>query len=88
MTWDDTFTVLGFTIDNTLKHLDANFLKVKEKIQNQISLWRPYNLSLRGRITIAKVKLVSQLTFVSTVLDTKHTIINEIQFLILHLMLL
>ena len=82
MTWDDTFTVLGFTIDNTLKHLDTNFMKVKEKIQNQISLWRPYNLSLRGRITIAKVKLVSQLTFVSTVLDTKHSIINEIQDLI------
>ena len=82
MTWDDTFTILGFTIDNTLKHLDTNFTKVKEKIQNLISLWRPYNLSLKGRITIAKVKLVSQLTFVSTVLDTKHSIINEIQELI------
>ena len=34
MTWDDTFTVLGFTIDNTLKHLDTNFIKVKEKNSN------------------------------------------------------
>ena len=82
MTWDDTFTILGFTIDNTLKHLDSNFTKIKQKIQNLITLWKPYNLSLRGRITITKVKLVSQLTFVSTVLDTNHSIINEIQELI------
>ena len=34
MTWDDTFTILGFTIDNTLKHLDSNFTKIKQKIQN------------------------------------------------------
>ena len=52
MEWDDTFTVLGFTIDNTLKHLDKNFKKIKVKIQNQIMLWKPYNLFLRGRLTI------------------------------------
>ena len=65
-----------------MKNLEINFKKVKDKIQNQITLWKPYNLSLKGRITIAKVKLISQLTYISTVLDINHTILNEIQEMI------
>ena len=82
MEWDDTFTILGFTIDNQMKNLEINLKKVKEKIQNQITLWKPYNLSLKGRLTIAKVKLISQLTYIATVLDINHSILNEIQDMI------
>ena len=82
MTWNDSFTILGFHIDSKLKHLDKNFNIAKEKIKSIISKWKPYNLSLRGRITIAKVKLVSQLTYISTVLDINTTQIDEIQELI------
>ena len=82
MEWENKFTILGFTIDNKLRHLDINYNKVKEKIKNQISLWKPYNLSLRGRITIAKVKLLSQITYISTVLDINHTFLNELQDMI------
>ena len=38
--------------------------------------------ALRGHITIAKVKLVSQITYISTVLDITNTILDEIQELI------
>ena len=82
MEWHDSFTILGFHIDSKLRNLDKNFKLVKERIKNIISLWRQYNLSLRGRITIAKVKLVSQLTYISTVLDPNQTLLDEIQELI------
>ena len=68
--------------DSKLEKLDTNFQLVKNKIKNIISTWKPYNLSLRGRITIAKVKLVSQITYIATVLDINYTLLDEIQELI------
>ena len=82
MVWDDTFTILGFEIDNKLKKLDTNYEKVKAKIQALIRKWKPYHLSLRGRLTIAKTKLISQITFISTVLTPSTTIITELQTMI------
>ena len=82
MVWDDTFTILGFEIDNKLEKLDTNFTKVKDRIKALIRKWKPYHLSLRGRITIAKTKLVSQITYISTVLNPSTTIIAELQSLI------
>ena len=82
MQWNDSFTILGFHVDSKLQKLDINFQLVKNKIKNIISTWKPYNLSLRGRITIAKVKLVSQITHIATVLDINYTFLDEIQELI------
>ena len=82
MVWDDTFTILGFEIDNKLEKLETNFTKVKDKIKALIRKWKPYHLSLRGRLTIAKTKLVSQITYISTVLTPSTAIIEEIQTLI------
>ena len=82
MEWKDSFTILGFHVDSKLKNLEINFTIVKDKIKKIISTWKPYNLSLRGRITISKVKLVSQITYISTVLDIPNTILDEIQELI------
>ena len=36
MVWEDTFTILGFEIDNKLEKLDTNFTKVKKKIKSLI----------------------------------------------------
>ena len=82
MVWDDTFTILGFTLDSKLQKLDINLKKVKDKIEGQIKSWTPYHLSLRGRITIAKTKLTPQLTYVATVLDIDTKIIDTIQDMI------
>ena len=82
MVWEDTFTILGFEIDNKLAKLDTNYKKVKEKIQALIRKWKPYHLSLRGRLTIAKTKLISQITFISTVLTPSTNTITEIQSMI------
>ena len=57
-------------------------MKVKDKIISLIRKWKPYHLSIRGRLTIAKIKLVSQLTYICTVLTPHTSIITEIQTLI------
>ena len=77
--WTDNFTLLGFSLENTMTKIDSNFKNVKEKIDGIIRTWRPYNLSIRGRVTIAKTKMVSQLTYVATVLDIPEDIVKEIQ---------
>ena len=82
MVWEESFTILGFEIDNKLKKLDTNYDKIKEKITALIRKWKPYHLSLRGRLTIAKTKLVSQITYISTVLTPNNSTIEEIQNLI------
>ena len=42
LTWDTCFTILGFDIDNRLKHLDRNLNKIHDKVnkinRNAISL--------------------------------------------------
>ena len=82
MVWEDTFTILGFEIDNKLQKLDINFEKAKAKIQALIRKWKPYHLSLRGRLTITKTKLISQITYISTVLTPNQTAIHEMQTMI------
>ena len=76
--WTDNFTLQGFSLENTMTKMDSNFIKVKEKNDGIIRTWRPYNLSIRGRV-IAKTKMVSQLTYVATVLDIPDDIVKDIQ---------
>ena len=68
MEWTNTFTILGFDIDSKLERLDKNNDRILDKIISIIKKWKPYNLSLRGRLTIAKTMLISQITYISTVL--------------------
>ena len=82
MVWEDTFTILGFEIDNRLQKLEINFEKAKAKIQALIRKWKPYHLSLRGRLTIAKTKLISQITYISTVLTPSQSSVTELQTMI------
>ena len=77
--WTNNFILLGFCMENTMTKINMNFTKVKEKIEGLIRTWRPYNLSIRGKVTIAKTKLVSQLTYVATVLDIPADTVKEIQ---------
>ena len=67
--WETEFTILGFVIDNKLQRLDKNFDKCDEKVKTLIIKWRAYNLSINGRITIAKAILLPQYTYIGSVLD-------------------
>jgi hypothetical protein len=52
----DEVTILGLKIDKRGWKLE-NLNNIAEKIRRQISIWRPFNLSLPGRITVILLKL-------------------------------
>ena len=80
--WSNKFTLLGFSLDSTLSTLDDNFNKCMTRAKKLIVKWRKYNLSIMGRITVAKSMLLSQFTYVVSVLDITKAQINQIQLLI------
>ena len=80
--WSNKFTLLGFSLDSTLSTLDDNFNKCMIRAKKLIVKWRKYNLSIMGRITVAKSMLLSQFTYVVSVLDITKAQINQIQLLI------
>jgi hypothetical protein len=60
----DSLTVLGMKITNDQNMTVAtNFKNIKQKIENQINFWKRFNLSLPGRIDIAKTMLYSQINY-------------------------
>ena len=67
--WMDSFTVLGITIDNRLKELQNSFQRIYDKVEKKIGFWIRYGLTVKGRITLAKSLLLSQYTYVATILD-------------------
>ena len=67
--WTDSFTILGFDVDNKLENLGNNFKKIHEKVRKMASNWSKYSLNIRGKITVAKSILISQYTYIASVLD-------------------
>ena len=67
--WETEFNILGFVIDNKLQKLDQNFQKWNDKVKAIIFKWRAYNLSINGRVTIAKTLLLPHYTCIGCVLD-------------------
>ena len=77
--WQDNFTILGFDIDSKLLKLDSNFDKAHKKVNGIISKWQGYQLSLDGRITITKSLLLSQYTYIASVLEMPVKMFEKIQ---------
>ena len=75
----DNFTILGFDIDSKLLNLDSNFDKAHKKVNGILSKWQGYQLSLDGRITITKSLLLSQYTYIASVLDMPVKMFEKIQ---------
>ena len=63
------FKVLGFFIDNKLERLNENYHSINSKEESIINKWRPYYLSVHGRVTIAKSMLLSQYTYMGMIMD-------------------
>jgi hypothetical protein len=58
----DSVTILGLEIDRN-GYTPSNFDKIIDKIRKQIAIWRPFNLSLPGRISVSKTMLYSQINY-------------------------
>jgi hypothetical protein len=65
---NDTFTLLGVSIDSNLTLLKSNFNKTKLAIQKIINFWGRFNLSLTGRIRIAKCFILSQINYLGCII--------------------
>jgi len=75
--------LLGFKVYADSKDLVKNWDNVVSAIEKKINLWKIFNLSIQGRIVVAKTHLISQVQFYGTVLiipkETESTISNLIE---------
>jgi hypothetical protein len=55
--------LLGVNIDYKGKNIHSNWEKCKTKIRGLINFWSQYNLTLTGRVLVAKTFLISQVSF-------------------------
>ena len=66
--WHKDFVLLGFQIDNKLENLKDNIKIIHDRVKKLINTWKRYGLTVHGRITIAKTMLLSQYTYVGSIL--------------------
>jgi exonuclease III len=74
--------LLGVVISKNLNSFDENFVRAKQKIVSKISFWDRFNLSLPGRISIAKTFMIPLVNYLGCFLSPGERILSEIQELI------
>ena len=66
----NSFTVLGYKIDNQLKELRQNIKTILSKMERISSFWSKFsNITIFGRLALAKTYLISQLSYLSPILS-------------------
>jgi len=65
----DSVTILGLEIEGDSGQFNNSFERICTKIANNISSWTRFNLSLPGRICIAKTMLYSQINYLGCFLQ-------------------
>jgi hypothetical protein len=79
---DNKATILGVTISNNTNDLKDNFNIVCEKILHLRNFWARFNLSLPGRLAVAKTLMLSRLGYLGAFLDPDQAQLTEIKKLI------
>ena len=68
---NDPLLILGVNVTQSRKDLvEANFPQLLTKIQNVIKIWSMRNLTIYGKVLLAKSLLISQLTYKLSLLPT------------------
>jgi hypothetical protein len=75
----DSIKILGMDIDADIVNLDSNLARIAISIDKSISYWDRYNLTLPGRINVAKSLLVSLLNYLGCFLMPSRNIFKKIQ---------
>jgi hypothetical protein len=75
----DKIKILGMEIDQSLLNLNENFENIHVCIKKIISYWKRYNLTLPGRINIAKSLLVSLINYLGCFIMPHGNTLNGIQ---------
>jgi hypothetical protein len=73
-------TLLGAVIKNTGVSYEENVKKITEKVRKQVNFWSRFNLSLPGRINIAKTFMYSQVNYIGCFLPLGDKGLNDISF--------
>jgi hypothetical protein len=71
---------IPWKLDN---NLDRNWEKIENKIVNIANYWRQFNMSVGGRIMVAKTYLLSQVTYCLGVLPIKENTANRLNDLMI-----
>jgi hypothetical protein len=72
----DSVTILGLNL-NRNGVMGNNYQKIGQKIQGAINHWRTFNLSLPGRISIAKCMMYSQINYLGCFIPIPDNFITE-----------
>jgi hypothetical protein len=74
--------LLGVMVDYKVKNLASNWEKCITKISGLINYWNQYNLTITGRILVAKTFLLSQATFLLGIIPIENNQIKRIEGMI------
>ncbi len=75
----DSIKILGMDIDADISRLDSNFERTAVSIDKSIAYWERYNLTLPGRISVAKSLLVPLLNYLGCFLMPSRNVLKKIQ---------
>jgi Reverse transcriptase (RNA-dependent DNA polymerase) len=75
----DECKLLGFKISQNATLSNSNALDLKEKVQKTVKFWNLLNLSLSGKITIAKSLILPIINYYAIVLTFDNQLLNELQ---------
>ena len=74
--------LLGFTVYPRGSEIVKNWSKIVKTIKDKINVWKIYNLSINGRITVSKTHLISQIQYFGSILNIPDNILIEMEGLI------
>jgi hypothetical protein len=74
--------LLGVVIDAKVKNLQNNWETCTKKIKGLINYWNQYNLTITGRVLVAKTFLLPQVTFLLGIIPTDTATANRIERMI------
>jgi hypothetical protein len=74
--------LLGVMVDYKVKNLGSNWEKCITKISGLINYWNQYNLTITGRILVAKTFLLSQVTFLLGIIPIETNHVKRIESMI------
>jgi hypothetical protein len=70
-------TILGLTLQGHGADTRSNLAEISNKLKKQVNHWARFNLSLPGRVSIAKTMLYSQINYLGCFLNIPDEFINN-----------
>jgi hypothetical protein len=74
--------LLGVQVDDRVSRLNSNWENCVVKIQGLVNYWNQYNLTVVGRVLVAKTFLLSQVTFLLGIIPADDGVLDRIESII------